>query len=84
MKRMTFKQFQATKRECADLGEPTTDESLAGRAGLVYMDVLYIETGDYGYCLTIGNSSECGTDLARFERQLYDFAKSEGYCDLAA
>ena len=63
--------------------------------GRIYLGSLYIERGgdgEYslpadpndstrGWCLTIGNDSRKSRDLASLERELYEFACAEGYCE---
>ena len=52
----------------------------------LYLDCLYIEAADSiecatgPYLLTIGNHQEFG-ELEDLERKLYEFARSEGYCE---
>jgi hypothetical protein len=84
---MNFKAFQATGRDVDDLrafdevlaqlGEDRT-EPMPGR---LYLGALYIEGNAGAYCLTVGNFSEAGTDLAAMERALFDFAITEGYAE---
>lgn len=88
---MNFSQFQATGRDVADLRE--YDEVLAQLGedrdapmpGRLYLGALYIELGVENdapvYHLTIGNRSTMSADLAALERELFDFAVSEGYID---
>lgn len=85
---MTFEAFQATAKEFADLRKAGLDgdyyeDQIAGR---VYCGQLVIECGVEDdapvYCLTIGNHSEMNGDLEYLERQLFDFAVSEGYADV--
>ena len=88
---MKFSEFQATGRDVPDIrivrsiyaAIASDDKPLPGR---IYVDDLYIESdvftdGVQRYFLTIGNSSEASTDLPKLERQLFDFAVSEGYID---
>lgn len=84
---MNFREFQATGRGVPDLRDddavaPQLADSDTPLGGRVYLDGLFIERGEGGeYCLTIGNRSEIGKDLAVMERALYDFAITEGYVD---
>jgi hypothetical protein len=88
---MTFKEFQATGVDCADLGAALQDESLKGQAGRVYLDSLFLEdtTGwpaDNAskvsrWYTVIGRSEYTSDDIGQIERVLYDFAGSEGYFD---
>jgi hypothetical protein len=81
---MTFEQFQATKATVEGHGE-------LEQSGLSYIDTLLIETVEDSwpdkikaqgkYCLTIGNSQRISDDLESLERDLYDYAASEGYLD---
>ncbi len=83
---MNFTEFQATGRDVPDLRAfahiaaqfEDVDSPAPGR---VYVDGLYIEGTAGTYCLTIGNHSEASADLSRMERQLFDFAISEGYIE---
>jgi hypothetical protein len=85
---MTFTEFQATRRDVEDLG---TIEHIAGAGvqgeGSTYLDdQLFLECATCGtmvpvYTLTIGNYTESTEDLERLERELYEFAVSEGYVE---
>jgi len=82
---MNFQQFQATKTVCADLGVPTSDESMQGVSGLTYLGVLFLMdfTQKPGfYSLLVGREETVSDDLESLERGLYEFACSEGYCDV--
>lgn len=89
---MTFEEFQATRMPCADLGFRLDDARWLGEPpakGNVYLDVLYIEevmphwpeaarkAGKW--CLLIGNDQWISDDLTALERDLYEWAKAEGY-----
>lgn len=83
---MTFTEFQASGRDVADLRAfdhiaAQFEDSGKPVPGRVYVDGLYIEGTAGAYCLTIGNSSEAGANLAAMERALFDFAVTEGYVD---
>lgn len=79
---LTFAQFQATGRGCADiqtaLGFDIDQPDMAGR---IYCDTLYIErNADGTYALTINNASWSGEPLETLERHLYEYGQSEGLC----
>lgn len=88
---MTFEQFQATRRYCANLGEALHDDQWAGEpnngVGNLYGDCFYIEhtqphwpagmRSQGAFCLTIGNQQRITDDLVSLERELYDYAVSE-------
>lgn len=87
MSAMTFAQFQATGRDVADLSAIASCAAQElGGAGRIYLDdewPLVIETDlARGWVLTIGNSSECYGVLFDAERELYEFAVSEGYISI--
>ena len=82
----TFEQFRATRQWSDDLrAVPATGIDWPS-CGQVYAQGLHIEsaleiegaTGEY--VLTIGNAQKFG-DLEALERDLYDFAVSEGFFD---
>lgn len=85
---MAFEQFQATKKSVDDLAValPFNADLYDGRvvAGLVYLGELSIEKVE-GNCwsLTIGNLSKVSRDLVALERDLYEFAQSEGYFEVS-
>ena len=80
---MTFEQFQATRKWTDNLAE-ATESGFDETCGQVYAErlciesALHIEGATGPYVLTIGNSQKFG-DLEALERDLYDFAVSEGY-----
>ena len=89
---MTFEQFQASRRHCADIGEQIKQDMGVTDpvVGNVYLDgTLYIEgvrpwwpqeAREQGnWHLLIGNVEWISSDLEKLERKLYDFAVSEGY-----
>jgi hypothetical protein len=87
---MTFEQFQATRKQCDNLGEALRDEMLMSEKGLLYCGCLFIEdtnawpTDAPGYSkgrwyTLIGRSEYQSDDLQSIERKLYEFAVSEGY-----
>lgn len=80
---MTFDDFQATGVDCADIGAVLRDECLEGVAGRIYCGALYIQSWDNpkGPWLTIMGREEPSGALVDVERELYEFAVSEGYCD---
>lgn len=90
---MTFEEFKATARHVDDLekelaftiyGDPTIK-----CPGIIYADVFYIEKAcrnwtheareEGDYFLIIGRLEWLSFDLEPLERQLYDYAKQEGY-----
>lgn len=88
---MNFTEFQATGRDVADLrviesiadGFDGCDKAMAGR---LYHGDLYIESNaDGSFFLTVGSvshaSSTGGLTLEALERELYEFAISEGYIE---
>lgn len=91
MTKMTIDQFRETKKVMTDLSVSTKDESQAGVPGLLYCEVLCIETwtekwkgspaAEFEYMLAIGNENYCSNDLADLEQKLFEFADSEGYLD---
>jgi hypothetical protein len=75
-----FARFQATGRDHADLGVPTSDEGLDGIPGRTYCGTLYLtQNADQWHCI-IGNCEWSGT-LVDMERRLFRFAVTEGYMD---
>lgn len=79
---MTLDEFRATGRDVADLGaiEHCAAQEMSG-PGRVYLDPewpLVIERVRGDWCVTIGNSQRVAS-LATLERDLYEFAVSEGY-----
>jgi len=87
-----LEQFQASKTHCTDLGTKLQDARWEGEpnaVGNVYLDALYIEqVQDHWsekakargkWCLLLGNQEWISDDLESLERELYDFAVSEGY-----
>jgi hypothetical protein len=88
---MTFEQFQATRREEADLGAFLKDDGFVpGARGLIYCGALYVEdttalaAGWYGadkgrWYTLIGRNEYQSDDLETVERVLYGFALAEGY-----
>jgi hypothetical protein len=80
---MTFEAFQATKRECADLGAALADDGLKGQSGLLYDQFCYIENMPVGddpravYYLLIERSDWIDSDLTALERRLYEWARAE-------
>lgn len=85
---MTLDEFRATGRDVPNLGaiEHIAASGQSG-PGRTYLDnYLFIEqlprracsTGPARWCLTIGNSQRVAS-LAVLERDLYEFAVSEGY-----
>ena len=81
---MTFAEFQATGRVVEDLAAvPTLHvQEVETGPGRIYLDGdLYIAGAAPTYCLTIGNSSRCSSDLEALERELFEFAVSEGYAE---
>lgn len=75
---MNFEDFQKTGRDVKDLGEFFSDDSLAGYAGRIYLDRLYIMTFNDQWLVQIGRLETVG-DLERCERILYQFAQDEEY-----
>jgi hypothetical protein len=91
---MTFAEFQATRRYCADLGEAIADARWQGEPpakGNLYLDALYIEEvqahwpdeakAQGKWHLLIGRDEWISDDLTMLEKHLYDFAMEEGYGD---
>lgn len=82
---MTFQEFCATGRDLPDLATiPHCAAQEIHGPGRVYLDdewPLVIEQGSSPdlWCLTIGNSSHESNDLQTLERELYEFAVTEGY-----
>lgn len=91
---MTFEQFQATRKPCADLGAFLSDarweDEPTPATGFIYCDALYIEdvaehwppaSKEKGrYHLIIGRMEWMDFELEPLERHLYEFAVSEGFC----
>jgi len=91
MATMTFEEFQASGRDCDDLGAELTDEYWGEEPahGRIYLDALYIERTDtrpwgargaYQWYLLIGRNEWFGP-LVDLERHLYQFAVAEEYCE---
>jgi hypothetical protein len=93
-RQMTFEQFQAARRYCEDLGAAISDARWEGEPaakGYLYLDALYIEEvmphwpeaakAEGKWCLIIGRNERITDDLEALERNLYDWAVSEGYFD---
>lgn len=92
---MTFEQFQATRvaseNLAAMLPDMPWDDAAQKATGYVYLDQLFIEdvksywpekTKARGnFHLIIGNFEMIDFDLANLERHLFEYAKSEGFCD---
>jgi diketogulonate reductase-like aldo/keto reductase len=89
---MTLEQFVATKTWCDDLGTKLSDARWEGEPnarGWLYLDSLYIEeVQDHWpaeskkrgkWHLLIGRDEQITNDLPVLEKQLWEFAKSEGY-----
>lgn len=80
---MTFEQFQASKTHCDDLAKAVDgayfEDYATPATGYVYEGGLFIEAFDGEWVLTIGNVSGRSSNLEGMERDLYDFAVSEGY-----
>jgi hypothetical protein len=93
---LTFKQFQASRKHCDDLGKKLDDASWEDEPvpakGNIYLDVLYIEAvqphwpeaskAQGKWHLLIGRDDWISNDLTMLERNLYAFARSEGYLDV--
>lgn len=80
---LTFEQFQATRRECADLGAVLADEAEFSD-GFLYIGKLYIEKTTFPagkYHLTVERDDFLSDDLGQLERRLYDFGCDAGYMD---
>jgi hypothetical protein len=78
---LTFAEFQATGRNVLELAAIAGAQGFEG-PGRVYCAGFVIETGRYAaWCLTIENGSRESNDLASLERDLYDWARGEGYID---
>lgn len=86
---ISFEDFQATRKPCADigatLGEETGTPEGQKQGGLIYIDNLFIETVEpwwddvsAQYHLLIENSTELSNDLEPLERKLYDYALASG------
>lgn len=89
---MSFERFQATRAWRANLADALPYEPICQPAeGNLYCGALFIlkVTPDYpertrargGWHLIIGNCEWVSDDLAQLERQLYDFAVSEGLAE---
>lgn len=91
---MTFEQFRATRTVCADLTKAFPGmcwEDGPAASGLVYLDELYIEDVKPHWAetarkrgkwyLILCNEEFVSDDLTLLERRLYEYAKSEGFCD---
>lgn len=80
----TFAQFQASGRDCPDLGEAGVDdcEGMPGRLYGAEEGELYIEREGDVFWLTIANETRMGA-LQELERILYDWALDEGHLDEA-
>ena len=91
---MTFAQFRDTRRWSANLARDLENhhwesESEGTPRGYVYLDGLYIDRvepywpekakAQGQWHLMIGNIARISDDLLSLERDLYDFAVSEGY-----
>ena len=80
---MTFEQFQATRTHCDDLGKALNDARWefepAPAKGNLYLGCLYLEAFGDEWLLVIGNTEARSADLEALERDLYNFAVSEGY-----
>jgi hypothetical protein len=92
--KMTFQEFQATRRDCDDLGAVTNDarweDEPTPAKGITYLDnTLYIEAvqphwpdaakARGKWHLILGREEWITDDLEMLERELYDWAVSEGY-----
>lgn len=86
---MTFEEFQATRKWSDDIATAIgsaqwgDDGTACGQiyAGSLYIEsALHIDSATGKYVLTIGNVQKFG-DLEALERDLYDFAQSEGYLE---
>lgn len=77
---MNFEDFQKTGRDVKDLGEVLSNDDLAGYAGRIYLDSLYIMTFNDQWLVQIGRMETAG-DLERCERILYRFAQDEEYIE---
>lgn len=87
---MTFQEFQASGKDCSDLGAALRDDTLAGAKGRLYCETLFIEDASawdttapgYGkgrWHTLIGRAEPQSDSLEEIERHLYNFAVSEGY-----
>jgi hypothetical protein len=90
--KLTFEQFQATRRYSEDIGAAIADARWEGEPpakGYLYLDLLYIEEvqphwpdaakARGKWHLLIGRDEWITDDLETLERKLYDWAASEGY-----
>ncbi len=83
---VNFAEFQATGRDVPDLGKfphfAAQDVTGPGRAYLDYGLFIQSDTfsdGKLHWFVTISNGGRESLDLADCERELYEFAISEGY-----
>lgn len=88
---MTLEEFQATGRDCPDLGAALADECLQGAVGRLYSGgSLWIEdttnwptdAPGYGHgrwYTLIGNCQYQSDTLIEIEWRLYEFALDSGY-----
>jgi hypothetical protein len=84
---MTFKQFQATGHDVADLSQVIGNgqEELEGKPGRVYLDGLYIEREPDGrWYLLIENEDWLGEPLVTLEQHLFRYASDSGLVDEVA
>lgn len=93
MANMTFDQFRATGKDCADLGGALDDgmwDGIEPGRGRLYLDQLYIEERPVAgwpngrperWSLLLGRDDWLSDDLIELEWRLYQFALTEGYCD---
>lgn len=83
MSRLTFKDFQRSRRRGEDLSLCSNAqwENVSGAtAGFVYLDCLCIKQEPGGsYHLTLGNEEWICDELQFLERRLYDFAIRNGF-----
>jgi hypothetical protein len=90
--KMTFEQFQASRRYSEDIGTAISDARWEGEPsakGYLYLDGLYIEEvqphwpeaakARGKWYLLIDRDDWITDDLEALERKLYDWAASEGY-----
>jgi hypothetical protein len=90
--KMTFEQFQASRRYSEDIGTAISDARWEGdppAKGYLYLDGLYIEEvqphwpeaakARGKWYLLIDRDDWITDDLGTLERKLYDWAASEGY-----
>jgi hypothetical protein len=83
---MTLDAFRATGAPCADLGVPTSDETLSGFPGRVYRGGLWVRERPAGgwpngraerWYLLLGNEDWLSDDLPRLEALLYEYGLAE-------